>query len=85
MLVTIRTGRRLVIGASVNDEPAKAEGPSTDAMSIPENGRPRLVVKHVVLDGEDALALAERQWTAIRAVLEYLLDSHSAPPERGRP
>ncbi|MER7789214.1 hypothetical protein [Streptomyces sp. NPDC097640] len=38
-----------------------------------------MVVEYVVVDGEEAQALAQRQGAAIREVLEWLYAGHSAP------
>ncbi|MFF5590114.1 hypothetical protein [Streptomyces hygroscopicus] len=39
----------------------------------------RVVVEYVVVDGEEAQALAQRQGVVIREVLEWLYAGHSAP------
>ncbi|MFI1334731.1 hypothetical protein ACH4U7_32415 [Streptomyces sp. NPDC020845] len=39
----------------------------------------RVVVEYVVVDGEEAQALAQRQGAAIREVLEWLYAGRSAP------
>lgn len=38
-----------------------------------------MVVEYVVVDGEEAQALAQRQGAAIREVLEWLYAGRSAP------
>ncbi len=38
-----------------------------------------MVVEYVVVDGDEAQALAQRQGAAIREVLEWLYAGHRAP------
>ncbi|MFI9548922.1 hypothetical protein ACIHAR_34205 [Streptomyces sp. NPDC052016] len=71
------------------DDTAEAEPPSTATASVaPERpcaaGGLRVLVEYVVVDGEDAQALAQRQDAAIREVLTWLYARHSATPEGGQ-
>ncbi|WP_159025331.1 hypothetical protein [Streptomyces pluripotens] len=59
------------------DDPAEAERPWTTTTRIPDElpcsaDGLRVVVEYVVVEGEDAQALAQRQAVAIREVLEWL-------------
>lgn len=70
------------------DDTAEAERPWSATVSVPLGKRcpakgPQVVVEYVAVGGKDAQALAQRQGTAIREVLEWLYARHSAPPESG--
>ncbi|SEE21914.1 hypothetical protein SAMN05428945_6818 [Streptomyces sp. 2224.1] len=71
------------------DDTAKTERPWSSTVSV-TLGKPcsaegaRVVVEYVAVDGKDAQALAQRQGTAIREVLEWLCARHSTPPESGQ-
>ncbi|MFB7497137.1 hypothetical protein ACFC09_21040 [Streptomyces sp. NPDC056161] len=59
------------------DDVAETERPGLTTVRMPEGissptQRLRVVVEHVVVEGEDAQALAQRQTIAIREVLEWL-------------
>lgn len=71
------------------DDTTEAEPPSTATVSVaPERpcpaGGPRVFVEYVVVDGEDAQALTQRQDAAIREVLKWFYACHSAPAEGGQ-
>jgi hypothetical protein len=59
------------------DDAAETERPWSTTVRMPEGissptQRLRVVVEYVVVEGEDAQALAQRQAIAIREVLEWL-------------
>lgn len=65
------------------DDTAESERPWTtivrDNVETRSSEGLRVVVEYVVVDGEEAQALAQRQGAAIREVLEWLYAGHSAP------
>lgn len=60
--------------------PTPADRAETD---VPNEGL-RVVVEYIVIDGEDAHALAQRQGAALREVLQWLHAHASTPPDTGR-
>ena len=65
------------------DDTAESERPWTTTVRGNAETRSseglRVVVEYVVVDGEEAQAVAQRQGVAIREVLEWLYAGHSAP------
>ncbi|MDT0548216.1 hypothetical protein [Streptomyces lonegramiae] len=65
------------------DDVAEMERPWTttvrDNIEMRSSEGLRTVMEYVVVDGEEAQVLAQRQGAAIREVLEWLYAGHSAP------